>query len=288
MPLLEFRVHVVAGGDTLYGMSLRYGVSVEMIQEFNPRIDPRFLRIGAHLLIPVLPPRSNQMKKTLSAFLAALALALSPAAGAAPLISEEGFVVTTSIDWAAGSVAVEARKTLDPGTPSLVRAKGDAETFLESRMPDLLARAIGPLRVDSSHLFEDMLSADPGLLGKLNDIALPRTQSELFLTPDLTVLVARYAIPLFGAQGIAAPLFPADATPVRRWLGDVITRGYTGLLIFAQGMLPEAGHEPHAGRASRAVSAHLGRADEPRAGQGDVQPGGARPVGQGGLFPGHR
>jgi membrane-bound lytic murein transglycosylase D len=60
MPLLEFRVHVAAKGDTLYGMSRRYGVSVEMIQEFNPRIDPRFLQIGARLLIPVLPPRSTQ------------------------------------------------------------------------------------------------------------------------------------------------------------------------------------------------------------------------------------
>jgi membrane-bound lytic murein transglycosylase D len=60
LPLLEFRVHVVAKGDTLYGMSLRYGVSVEMIREFNPGIDPRFLRLGARLLIPVLPARSTQ------------------------------------------------------------------------------------------------------------------------------------------------------------------------------------------------------------------------------------
>ncbi len=60
MPLLEFRVHVVAKGDTLYGLSRLYGVSVEMIGEFNPRIDPRFLQIGARLLIPVLPVRSTQ------------------------------------------------------------------------------------------------------------------------------------------------------------------------------------------------------------------------------------
>ena len=60
IPLLEFRIRVVAKGDTLYGMSRLYGVSVEMIQEFNPRIDPRFLQIGARLLIPVLPVRSTQ------------------------------------------------------------------------------------------------------------------------------------------------------------------------------------------------------------------------------------
>ena len=36
VPLIEFQVHVVAAGDTLSGMSLRYGVSVPFIQEFNP------------------------------------------------------------------------------------------------------------------------------------------------------------------------------------------------------------------------------------------------------------
>jgi hypothetical protein len=57
MPLVEFRVHVVARGDTLSGMSVRYGVSVPLIQEFNPSLSPRALRIGAKVLIPVVPSR---------------------------------------------------------------------------------------------------------------------------------------------------------------------------------------------------------------------------------------
>ena len=181
------------------------------------------------------------MRKTLLALLAAMALALPVAAGAATLISEQGFVVDSSIDWAAGSIALEARRTLDPGVSSVVRAKGDAETYLDARMPDLLSRVIAPLRVDSSHVFGDMLSADPGLFARVNDISMDIRPSELYLTPDLTVLVARYTIPFFGAQGVAVPLFPAVAAPVRRWLGDVTTRKYTGLLIFALGMLPEVG-----------------------------------------------
>ena len=181
------------------------------------------------------------MRKTLLALLAAMALALPVAAGAATLISEQGFVVDSSIDWAAGSIALEARRTLDPGVSSVVRAKGDAETYLDARMPDLLSRVIAPLRVDSSHVFGDMLSADPGLFARVNDISMDIRPSELYLTPDLTVLVARYTIPFFGAQGVAVPLFPTVATPVRRWLGDVTTRKYTGLLIFALGMLPEVG-----------------------------------------------
>jgi membrane-bound lytic murein transglycosylase D len=60
MPLIEFRVHQVMQGDTLSAMSLRYGVSVPLIQEFNPSLAPRALRIGAKVLIPVVPPRSSE------------------------------------------------------------------------------------------------------------------------------------------------------------------------------------------------------------------------------------
>ena len=50
-----------------------------------------------------------------------------------------------------------------------------------------------------------------------------------------------YAVPFFGDWGIGSPFFPAQAVPIRRRLGDVTTRAYTGLLIFARGMLPAAG-----------------------------------------------
>ncbi len=59
LPLMEFRVHQVAQGDTLSGMSIRYGVSVPLIQEFNPSLVPRALHLGAKVLIPVIPPRSS-------------------------------------------------------------------------------------------------------------------------------------------------------------------------------------------------------------------------------------
>lgn len=59
MPLLEFRVHVVEEGDTLFGMSLAYKVSVPLIQQFNPSVNPKALRIGARVLIPVISPRSS-------------------------------------------------------------------------------------------------------------------------------------------------------------------------------------------------------------------------------------
>jgi hypothetical protein len=152
-----------------------------------------------------------------------------------------GLDVVRRVDWAAGRIVVEAARPLDPATPSLVRAKADAETDLDQRLPDVLSRALGPLTVDSSHVLSDYFNSDPELFARLNDIAVHAQRTDLFLTSDFASLVARYAIPFFGDKGIGSPLYPSKATPLRWRLGDVTTRAYTGLLIFARGMLPSAG-----------------------------------------------
>jgi LysM repeat protein len=36
-------------------MAKKYGVSVDLIQEFNPQLAPHALRIGARVLVPVRP-----------------------------------------------------------------------------------------------------------------------------------------------------------------------------------------------------------------------------------------
>jgi hypothetical protein len=169
------------------------------------------------------------------------------AAAAAPVIAQDaaepgqGLEVQRRVDWAAGRVTVEVTRPLDPSTPSLVRAKADAETDLDQLLPGALSRALGPLTVDSSHVLSDYFTSDPGLFARLNDIAVHAQRTDLFLTTDFTSLVARYAIPLFGEKGIGFPLYPSKTTPIRRRLGDVTTRAYTGLLIFARGPLPSAG-----------------------------------------------
>ncbi len=159
-----------------------------------------------------------------------------------PLHAEEqGSTVSQRVEWAAGRVVVEITHALDPSTPSLLRAKADAESEVEERLPDLLAQAIGTVTVDSSHTFAQVMGADAGLFARMSDLAAQAERTDLFLTGDFSTLVSRYAVPFFGARGIASPLFPSVDTPIRRRLGDVTTRAYTGLLIFARGMLPETG-----------------------------------------------
>jgi LysM repeat protein len=48
-------LHVVQSGDTLLGISLKYGVSMNLIQTVNEIQDPESIRVGQQLVIPIGP-----------------------------------------------------------------------------------------------------------------------------------------------------------------------------------------------------------------------------------------
>lgn len=52
---VTFLDHVVRRGETLSGIGKRYGVSVQLLQAANPRVNARSLRVGSRLTIPVGP-----------------------------------------------------------------------------------------------------------------------------------------------------------------------------------------------------------------------------------------
>lgn len=52
--LLDFIVHTVGPGDTLYDLSLHFGPPLSMILDYNPGIRAESLQIGTRLLIPKL------------------------------------------------------------------------------------------------------------------------------------------------------------------------------------------------------------------------------------------
>jgi len=157
------------------------------------------------------------------------------------VLTEPGYSVTASVDWVAAALTVQISHALDPATPSLTRAKGDAETDVDARLDEFLQRAIAPLTVDSSHVFDDLLGADPLFAARVRAVAEQGRRTEISLSPDFSSLVERYVLPLFGAQGVASPLYPSRLTPTRPILADVTARVYTGLLIDARGGLPDVG-----------------------------------------------
>lgn len=58
IPLMEYRVHVVSKGDTLWAISRAYGISLELLAESNPGVRAEALRVGSRLLVPRLERRS--------------------------------------------------------------------------------------------------------------------------------------------------------------------------------------------------------------------------------------
>ena len=177
--------------------------------------------------------------------LAALPAAAQPAAAEEGriVVDEQGFTVRSRVDWAAGTLDVEASRLLDPSTPALPRAKADAETYIESRLSGFMVAALSPVPVDSGHSFGDLLGNDAALFSRESNLVSSAQPRELFLSDDFTRLIARYALPLFGDQGLASPLYPSQGAPVRSRLGWVPSRPFTGLLIYAKGKLPAVGTE---------------------------------------------
>jgi membrane-bound lytic murein transglycosylase D len=55
LPLIRYHYHIVRRGDTLWSMSRNYGTSVNMIEQHNPGISSRYLRIGETVVIPAFP-----------------------------------------------------------------------------------------------------------------------------------------------------------------------------------------------------------------------------------------
>jgi membrane-bound lytic murein transglycosylase D len=60
---VNFVEHTVRPGDTLGEISLRYGVSVSLIRAANNNVDPRRLRIGRRLVIPVSAAARSQASR---------------------------------------------------------------------------------------------------------------------------------------------------------------------------------------------------------------------------------
>ncbi len=52
--LLEFYMYTIKSGDTLYALSRHYGVSVDMILQYNPGTKASALKIGKKMVIPAL------------------------------------------------------------------------------------------------------------------------------------------------------------------------------------------------------------------------------------------
>lgn len=163
-------------------------------------------------------------------------------AAAVPAVhAEVAETVQARLAWAAGELRLDAALVLDPGAPSIVRAKSDAQAALESRISPQLLAALAPVALDSSHTVGELAMEDPNFFESLHGLARAARPEAVFLSTDLARLTVRWTFPLFGARSVTGYLLPEREAAMRRPLGYAASRAFTGLVIHAQGPLPAVG-----------------------------------------------
>jgi membrane-bound lytic murein transglycosylase D len=117
--LLDYRYHRLSSGDTLYGLSRRYGVALSLLEQANAELDPRRLPVGGIVRIPVIDPGRPPPET-----------AATPLAGTAAIAPRSGAPAVGTADFR-GSWTVEPGDTLW----AIARRHGTS--------PELLAAANG-------------------------------------------------------------------------------------------------------------------------------------------------
>ncbi len=139
--------HEVAPGETLYAISRRYGLSVASLQQANPQIDPRALKVGQVLRIASTP-------------------ADAPAAPAAPQEPAS----------AASEPGTEATAAATPDTPDAAGATDETEASAEESSHTVAHQpAIRTVNVEEEITFGQFASThgtNPSKLNALNGLHL--------------------------------------------------------------------------------------------------------------------
>lgn len=183
------------------------------------------------------------MNKALAA-LAAWLLAALASAQAAP----EQVTWTRTVSWPAGELRLEVRTAVQP--PLSPATRFQAERRVAEALPSLYIAAVQDLLVDSQHTVGDRLAASDELFRALADQASAKAGplSSSF-TPDLHAVVMEYRFPLYdpSGAGLIAPFVRHEQPfPIRRVLGFVPARTFTGVVILAQGDFPVHGKDSRA------------------------------------------
>ena len=64
LPLINYYMHTIRSGDTLLALAIHYGTPVDHILFANPGLQPKYLRIGARLMIPAFKTVEPYTRRT--------------------------------------------------------------------------------------------------------------------------------------------------------------------------------------------------------------------------------
>jgi len=176
---------------------------------------------------------------------ALLALALALAGGAPCLAEGSGaessgaYTTRVSTDWKARVLKVEIELDLGAAGLRLPQGRLEAERMIARDLPGLAKDAVFALQADSYRTVEDAAadgSFDPEGLVALASMA--RIERSSF-SKDMRKFLATYALDLDAIASLF--LTGAEPTRIRAPIDERTTREYTGIVIYAKGVLPVRG-----------------------------------------------
>lgn len=173
--------------------------------------------------------------------------AAAPAASAAASTTPAPFApppapdyrVEAQIDWAAGLIAIDISLDLRQAGLRPPAGRLEAERMIERDLPGLLKDAVFTLAVDSHRLVADTVADGSIDINELLPLTAETRMRKAVYSPDFQGFRVSYDLPLLPVTGLyvrhSAP------TRLRPLLGWSPTRAYTGLVIYATGLLPVHG-----------------------------------------------
>jgi hypothetical protein len=175
-----------------------------------------------------------------AAFAAILGLAALAACGAQEGAARSSYYSTRATsDWKERVLRIEVELDLSAAGLRLPEGRLDAERMIERDLPGLAKDAVFALQADSHRTVEEAISdgtLDPERLVAIADLAKVERSS---FSKDMRKFSATYALGLEALSSLF--LTGARPTPIRAPLEERPMRDYTGIVIYAKGLLPVHG-----------------------------------------------
>jgi len=157
---------------------------------------------------------------------------------------QEGLRVFERMDWQEGALILEIAMAMEPRqfNPG---SRFEVEREIERLLPGLFMSAAVQIPFDSYRTIGDRVKEDRQLFRQLESTAAAScTKRDSRVRADLQEILLSYRFPMYGEGGFANVFVTHNqAVPVRRKLGFVPTRNFSGLIIYARGELPAHGKD---------------------------------------------
>jgi len=198
------RTHAVAPGDTIYNISVRYGLSAEQLQQLNAITDPTQLRVGQVLRLPasVAAPRTYVANPQVRVSRVTSDTVLQTA----PI--REAETTPASEATAENAVSAQANTALEEAAAQKARAEAEAaKTQVEQKLNAVTPgqRMIWPVR---GKITSDFAKNKRGLdiTGTQGDVVVAAMQGEVIWVGTLkgysgTLIVLKHTPTLITAYG---------------------------------------------------------------------------------------